>query len=68
MEISEEECFWRRNGMDGGCGGEEGRQQKGVIIVWLVYLLLVGYGSGYVLCPGCNCVLRCGGGEEYVNA
>jgi len=54
--------------MDGGCGGEEGRQQKGVIIVWLVYLLLVGYGSGYVLCPGCNCVLRCGGGEEYVNA
>jgi len=55
MEISEEECFCRRNGRDGGCGGEEGRQQGRVIAVWLV----VGYNTGYVLCPGCNCVLRC---------
>jgi hypothetical protein len=48
LKISEEECFCRRNGRGLGCGGEEGRQQEGVIAVWLVYLLLMGYNNGYV--------------------
>ena len=58
VEISEEECLCRRNGRGGGCGGEEGRQQERVITVWLVYLLLMGYNSGYVFRQSCNCVLR----------
>jgi hypothetical protein len=59
----------------GGCGEkkEDSKEELllSLLLSCLVYLLLMGYSSGYVRRPSCNCVLRCdwggGGAKEEKN-